>query len=158
MKTMVSLAVFLFASSVLADEYPSRKAGLWEVEVSMPDMPGQKMTQCIDAETDQALIVQSENLSSERCTRSEMTKQGADYVHESDCTFAGTRMVSTMVLSGDFETAYRGEMTTRYDPPLAGQTEMTMELTANYLGPCKDGQEPGDVYMADGTRINSVSK
>ena len=65
-----------------------------------------------------------------------------------------TRMVarSTMTVVGD--TAYHIEGSSTYDPPFMGIKQATTTVDARHAGPCKPGQQPGDVVTAGGKTIN----
>src|ERR1700704_1971584 len=52
---LTSTLILIGALPVLADELPSRKAGLWQLEMNIGGRIAQTMQQCIDAATDQMM-------------------------------------------------------------------------------------------------------
>ena len=67
------------------------------------------------------------------------------------------RMVSKTVFSGDFTSQYTGETTITYEPAVLGTSEQKMTISARWLGPCEAGQEPGDVILPGGMKMNIYS-
>ncbi|MCC6221031.1 MAG: DUF3617 family protein [Deltaproteobacteria bacterium] len=157
----IAFALFLVLPlGAVAEDYPSRKPGLWEIETSMPGMPGggNKMKHCIDAATDAAMMNAGKSMSEGMgCTKNEFGKRGANFVAESDCNANGTRMISKTVFSGDFSSNYSGEIVTKFEPPMAGMSEQKMTLSARWLGECEADQKPGDVIMPNGMKLNMNS-
>ena len=140
------------------EEFPSRKAGLWEVTTTMAGMPtNQTIKQCIDASTDKAMMKMGKNMDKKMgadCAKNEFRKEGDNFITEVDCKTGGTRMIAKSVFSGDFTSQYSGETTTKFDPPVMGMTERKMTLSAKWVGPCQAGQKPGDIIMANGMKMN----
>ncbi len=154
-----ALALHLVVRNVSADSLPTRKTGLWQIEMTT-DGAGpagaQSMKQCIDAATDQKMMKMGNDMAAQmgaKCEKQSIRKQGADYVAESDCSFSGTRMISKSVFTGDFNSAYSGDTSVTYNPPLMGMSTMAMKMKAKYLGDC-GALKPGDVVMANGMTIN----
>src|SRR4026208_1273999 len=80
-------------------------------------------------------------------SRQSVRREGGSVIVESVCQTEGSTATSRGVFSGDFASAYKGEMTTRLNPPLHGMAEMKMNFQARYTGPCAPGQKPGDVSV-----------
>jgi hypothetical protein len=59
-----------------------------------------------------------------------------------------------VIFTGAFESAYQGEISSTYDPPMAGMEEGKVLIAAKYLGPCGPDQRPGDVIMPGGMKFN----
>ncbi len=60
-------------------------------------------------------------------------------------------------MSGDFNSAYTIKITSKREgglaiPNMPAETQITIE--AKWTGPCKAGQKPGDVIMANGMKMN----
>jgi hypothetical protein len=53
------------------------------------------------------------------------------------------------VFAGDFDSSYT--MTVSGDGAAGGQS-LTME--AKWIGPCREGQKPGDIMMPGGIKLN----
>jgi hypothetical protein len=51
------------------------------------------------------------------------------------------------VFSGKFDSAYKGDIKSTYDPPMHGMRESSSTLEAKWLGPCGAGQKAGDIVM-----------
>lgn len=139
----------LLPSLAGAQDYPQRKAGLWEVAMTMQQgTPPQVVQQCIDANTDRQLMEHFGGMTKRDCAKNISRREGAGYVIESDCTIGGMKVVSKGTLTGDFNAAY----TMRMESTVNGKpTAMTMN--AKYLGACRPGQKPGDMVM-NGMTIN----
>jgi len=152
-----------FAITASAQDMPKRKSGLWEISMTSSAAPaatksagGIKMTQCVDQSRDDAFRQLGHQMEREsKCTRTNMQRGPGSMSFESTCDFAGTKMMSKSKITGDFDSAYRMEMTTRYDPPLMGKAEGSMVVEAKWLGACKPGQRPGDMTMPNGTTMNA---
>ena len=87
------------------------------------------------------------------CSKFDVRHVGNRYVSEAVCKLGDSRMVarSTMTVAGD--TAYRIEGSSSYDPPFMGIKDATTTVDAKHAGPCKPGQQPGDVVTAGGKTI-----
>jgi hypothetical protein len=141
----------LSAASAAADEAPSRKPGLWEVKTSIDD-GGRSVTlqQCIDAATDQMLQSSAGPFSAPICARRDVKKLEGGMTIDTQCTFNGKPASAHAVVTGSFDSTYTMRVTTEgADLPA---TRMTME--GKWLGACAAGQQPGDVIMAGGVKVN----
>src|SRR5262249_1850753 len=56
--------------------------------------------------------------------------------------------------TGSFDSAYRVETTSTYEPPMAGVKEGSAIIEARWLGPCKADQKPGDMILSNGMKFN----
>jgi hypothetical protein len=90
-------------------------------------------------------------------TQNEFRKEGKRFVHESDCTMDGMRIISKTVFSGDFSSKYYAETTTKFEDANKGMTEQNAVMNARWVGPCEADQKPGDVIVSDGLKINIIS-
>ena len=137
------------------DEMPSRKPGLWEVQVST-SQGAQVMKQCTDAETDKQMQ-EMVGKAGETCSKAKTTRQGDTYTAETECSIGGSKIKSKAVFQGDFNSRYTGEVQSSFDPPLMGMREDRTRLTARWVGPCEAGQKPGDVILPGGMKMNMNS-
>lgn len=146
MKRFLLLSMLcLLAAGASAADAPKRKSGLWEVSMSSPQMPTPMVSrQCVDEKTDDMSKGPSRG-GAQKCSKQSVRREGANVIVESVCQFDGTTATTHGVFSGDFTTSYKGEMTTRYAPPLHGTAETKMSFQARLTGPCAPGQKPGDV-------------
>jgi hypothetical protein len=123
----------------------------------MPSMGA--MQQCIDQNTDD-LMQQRAKKEKPDCSVMDVKPQGNKVIMHSVCKFEGTTATTDAVFTGAFDSAYKGDMKTRYNPPMHGVSESKMTMEAKWLGPCKPGQKPGDVIMPNmkGMNINEMMK
>ena len=147
MRNCIGFAVLCLACSVaFADDAPRRKSGLWEISMSSPQMPTPMVAkQCVDEKTDD--MTKRPSGGNEKCSKQSVKREGGNVVVESVCQIDGSTATSRGVFSGDFKSAYKGEMVTRFSPPLHGTTESKMNFQARLTGPCAAGQKPGEVTM-----------
>ena len=148
------------ASSALAADMPKRKSGLWEINTRMEGMPGMgPMQQCIDQNTDD-LMQQQAKKEKTSCSVMDIKPQGNKVTIHSVCKMEGSTATTDAVFIGAFESSYKGEMHTRFSPPMHGMSESKMSIDARWLGPCKAGQKPGDVTMPNmnGMNLNEMMK
>lgn len=135
-------------------DLPIRKEGLWQMSTIVSGAPATTSTLCMDKSFSKEMLQMGGSMQKELCSRNEMTRDG-DKVHmQSVCKFGESTATSkgTAVFRGD--TAYRMDMQSSYSPPLMGMKEAKTTVEAKWLGPCKPGQKPGDVTMANGMTFN----
>jgi len=135
-------------------DLPIRKEGLWQMSTIVSGAPATTSTLCMDKSFSKEMLQMGGSMQKELCSRNEMTRDG-DKVHmQSVCKFGESTATSkgTAVFSGD--TAYRMDMQSSYNPPMMGMKEAKTTVEAKWLGPCKPGQKPGDVTMANGMTFN----
>ena len=144
-----------------ADEMPQRKAGLWEIRMMMGGRemptPMRNIQQCTDAETDSMMSTNLGGPMGSECAKPTVTRTGRAITVDSTCKFAGVTTTTRAVFTGDFDSAYTVAVTSMPAAGAAnagspGQPQMTME--AKWLGPCREGQKPGDVIMPGGVKLN----
>jgi hypothetical protein len=159
--TLMGLALILAMPALAADDLPTRKAGLWEIEMTFVGrkLPVQKMRQCIDAASDKLMNNNFGNSTEQTCSKREITKSAGGMTVDSVCKFSGATTTSHAVVTGSFDSAYVMEVTSTREggrpiPGLAPGGATHMKLEAKWLGACEAGQKPGDVMMANGMKIN----
>ncbi|MHB1292644.1 MAG: DUF3617 domain-containing protein [Sulfuricella sp.] len=151
---LLALAAASLAGGALAADTPKRKTGLWEIKSQMEGMPSMgAMQQCIDQNTDD-LMQQRATKEKPDCSVMDVKPQGSKVTMHSVCKFEGTTATTDAVFVGAFDSAYKGDMKTRYNPPMHGVSESKMTMEAKWLGPCKPGQKPGDVIMPNMKNMN----
>ena len=137
----------LSAAVAFAQDAPKRKSGLWEISMSSPRMPGPMVSrQCVDEKTDDMAKGASRG-GAEKCSKKSVRRDGGNVIVESVCQIDGSTATTRGVFTGDFSSTYKGEMTTRFAPPLHGSAESKMSFQARHTGPCAPGQKPGDVAV-----------
>jgi len=157
---LLALVAASLAGALQAAEMPKRKAGLWEISTRMEGVPAMgAMQQCIDQNTDN-LMQQQAQKERPNCSVIDVKPLGNKVSVHSVCKVQGSTATTDAVFVGAFDSAYKGDMHTRFDPPLHGTSESRMSLDARWLGPCKPGQKPGDVIMPQvgGVNINEMMK
>ena len=142
------------AGTVAAQQLPARKPGLWEITMQVTNAPSQTTRQCIDARTDAQMQRFAQGTSQEQCARNTVRRDGDRYVGESECRLGASTMTSRSVFAGDFAKAYRGEVESRYAPPIAGVSQSKVTLTARRTGGCPAGWKPGDMEVPNMGRVN----
>jgi hypothetical protein len=143
------------STGTLAMDPPKRKSGLWEMKTAMEGMPANMgaMQMCVDEKSDDITRQQAEADTRRMCSKNEMRRDGNRLLMHSVCTFDKVTATTDAVFTGSFESGYRSEMRTSYNPPMMGRKESRMTIEAKWLGPCKAGQKPGDV-MINGMSFN----
>ena len=157
---LLGLATASLVGNALAADAPKRKSGLWEIKSQMGGMPDMgAMQQCVDQNTDN-LMQQRAKKEKPDCSVMDVKPQGNKVAMHSVCKFEGTTATTDAVFTGTFDSAYKGDMKTRYTPPMHGVSESKMTMEAKWLGPCKSGQKPGDVIMPNmkGMNMNEMMK
>jgi hypothetical protein len=140
-------------------ELPARKSGQWEIKM-IPDTPGaapeMSIEACVDAASDQEMMRAGLSMAEGMCSHQEIRQEGATYVIDSTCNIGPMKTESHIVISGDFQSAYKVNVTTVTTgamAPMAGTNEMVQE--ARWVGPqCTDGMVPGDMLMPGGRKVN----
>lgn len=151
------LAAAAIAMPAFALDYPARKPGLWEIQTGDGGKgPGHTMQQCIDAASDKSLREMGQGMGKEMCSKQELRLDGGKLVMDSVCKVGNTTATSHAVMSGDFNSAYRMESKSSYNPPLMGRAEGTSVIEARWVGPCRADQKPGDMVMPNGMKMNVI--
>jgi uncharacterized protein DUF3617 len=153
------LFIALFVMSGLAlgasSDLPKRRSGLWEIKMSNPKVKGaQAMQQCIDEKTDDLMKNNMAKTEKQSCSKNEMRREGDKLVAESTCKFDGSTAKTRAVFTGQFDSAYKADIKTTYEPPFHDMRESSAMIEAKWLGACKPGQKPGDISMPGMPDIN----
>ena len=143
-----SIFVIFSTASASAAELPARKAGLWEITIAGPHSI--KVRQCSDATSDQAMAQAGIGLPAD-CAKRDVQASGSTITIESVCRSAGRTTTSHIVITGSLESKYTMIMTSQAPGKSVGAS---MTLYAEWLGPCRPDQRPGDVIMPDGSKVN----
>jgi hypothetical protein len=144
-------------SSAGAQEFPIRRAGLWEVTINREGVPPQVMQQCTDAKTDRLMTAYGSGIGAELCSKQEMRKVGATLVIDATCKIGPMTAISQSVVSGDFNSNYTVTVTSKVQGVPAAAAALAGGATtirARWVGACKPGQRPGDIVMPGGKTMN----
>jgi hypothetical protein len=136
-------------------DYPLRKPGFWEMSIRV-DADGvplsTRMRQCVDAQSDR--LLQHYDMDTGDCKTQGPRRQGSTWVVDLvDCTFMGSKMTTRMVLSGDFQTNTRTELTHTWVPPIPGMLARRTIEGRWAAAACPAGWQPGDLEVSD-IRLN----
>ena len=154
------LALFialLIASPVAAASFdgPQRKPGLWEIKMSSGQMKGMHaVQQCVDEKTDDLMKNDMAENQKMQCSKNEIRKEADKVIAESVCKVENSTAKTRAVFTGRFDSAYKADIKTTYEPPMGGMKESSSVIEAKWLGPCKAGQKPGDMSMPGMPSIN----
>ena len=145
-------------TSAAAQDFPTRRAGLWEVTINHEggNAP-QTMQQCTDAETDKLMNAFGGDISSDLCSKQEVQKVGTTLVINAACQIGPMKSTSQSVVSGDFSSNYTVKVTSKVEglPAAAkGLTGGTTTIQARWVSACKPDQRPGDIVMPGGKTMN----
>ena len=162
MRVALSLVALVIAcgSPAAAQEFPVRRAGLWEVTMTQEGqkVPPQVRQQCTDAETDKLMNAFGGDISADLCSKQDVRKVGATLVINATCQIGPMKSTSQSVVSGDFNSNYTVKVTSKIEGLPAGipggMGGSTTTIQARWIGACKPDQKPGDIIMAGGQRMN----
>jgi hypothetical protein len=151
-RVIIGLAVLGCAAGSAAGnfEYPKRKPGEWQVTIHSANakLPPRVESVCLDAATDQLLYQVGLGATQKLCAESHWAHgAGGRIVADLTCQLGGThaRVHAEITVSGD--SAYHEDITTHYDPPLYGKSELVSTHDAHWLGVCPADMKPGDVVV-----------
>jgi hypothetical protein len=149
-------AAFLVAAPAFGEDIPRRKSGLWEIktQASGARTPAHSIEMCVDQKSDDAVQQATRAAPRNLCTKNDMKREADRLVIDSVCKFGETTATTHAVITGHFDSAYKVETTSTYDPPMAGIKEGSAVVEARWTGPCKADQKPGDVILSNGTKFN----
>ncbi|MDH3444419.1 MAG: DUF3617 domain-containing protein [Deltaproteobacteria bacterium] len=151
----VALLTISSTASAATFDSPKRKSGLWEIRITSAEAGGtHTIQQCVNEKTDDLMKNDMDGMEKSACSKSTLRKEGDKFVHESVCKVEGSTAKTRAVISGRFDSAYRVDTKSNYEPPMQGMRESSMKMDAKWLGPCKAGQKPGDVVMPGMPNIN----
>lgn len=158
MRNFVIITALVFSANLAnaaSSDLPKRKSGLWEIKMSSGAAKGsQTMQQCIDEKTDDMTKNQMAGTEKQSCSKNEFRREGDKTVVESVCRFSGTTSTTRAVFSGKFDSAYKADIKSSYEPPLHGMKESSSTIEAKWLGACQPGQKAGDISMPGMPNIN----
>lgn len=156
---VLAMLLALPAGAQQDQAFPRRKPGLWEVRSTSAHASGMPATShCVGEGSDVAVshLDRSSGIKGS-CTLGAFRRAGLAWVAESVCREGKTRVTSQAIASGDFATSYRIDTVVTYDPPLAGVKREDKEaIEARYVGPCGDGQKPGDMIIPGMGTLNMI--
>ncbi len=159
---LLFLALTLAAGAAQAEDKFQRKSGLWEVKrtSTRTEEKARVYQMCIDQASDNALRQLAEGMRNEKCETSKVAREGDKLIVDAVCKLGQTKTTAKThaVITGKFDSAYKIESKSTFDPPIRGKAEGTALLEAKWTGACKSDQKPGDVILPNGVKINVKSE
>jgi hypothetical protein len=143
------------AVQAIAADLPARKPGLWEVKTVTSSGQSVQLQQCIDAASDQAMQTGFGQTGQRDCAKRDVQKSGNTTTMDSVCTVNGKTMTAHAEITGSFDSEYTMKVTSQGE---ALPAPRTATINARWLGPCAADQKPGDLIMANGTKINLLNQ
>ena len=145
------------AATLTPSQTPKLRPGLWTMAAEGMPGAGAGTGLCVD-ETLQEQMSLLAGPAAADCTENSVTpRAGGGYAIRSVCpTGDGRTRTSQGTITGDFQTAYRTDLTVT----MSGEASdirngaMTMVATYTYAGPCPAGMRPGDFDVGGGVRMN----
>jgi len=139
------------ASSGDTDITANPKPGLWEMTMASANGPaGKPIRTCIGEPKPGTSAFAPPTSPGTTCARHDV-KRVADGVQvDMECTTEGIQTVSTMMVTGDFNSSFKNEMKmTMSGANLRASMpkDMAMTTEAKYLGACPADMKPGEVRM-----------
>jgi hypothetical protein len=152
---VTAAAVALAAMPSLGDDLPKRKTGLWEIKTSSAAVKDEvrSVHMCVDQASDN-LTGQAASTAKQMCSKTDMQRAGDRLTIDSICKFGPTTATTHSVITGNFDSVYRVDTSSTYDPPMGGMKQSHAVIDARWIGPCKADQRPGDVILGNGVKIN----
>ena len=140
----------------LAADLPVLKSGLWEVLRASAQQGDQKhlTTMCLDDSVQAEMREFSMGVAKEMCTQNDRQVEGNRMIVKATCKLGPTTMKTESVMVFNGNTAYHTDSSERYDPPFMNMSETKSTIDGKWTGPCKPGQQPGDIVTETGQTIN----
>lgn len=144
------------AGTVSAAEPPVLKAGLWEVARSSDTQPSEKhiTTMCLDDSVQAEMREFGMGMAKEMCSQTDRQAEGNRMTVTATCKLGSTTMKTKSVMVFNGNVSYHTEGTATYDPPFMNMTQSKSTLDGKWVGPCKPGQQPGDITTETGQTLN----
>ena len=155
---LLGLTLTLTSSLALADSFPDREPGLWEISITNGNSQApQGMKECIDSATDAKMMQMGTDITKSMngtCSQQDLKRTPSGFESNSECKMMGSTIKSKATFSGDFKRTYFGEIVSTFTPPLMGQSTSTTKITAKHTGSCGADMKPGEIIMANGIKMN----
>jgi hypothetical protein len=140
---------------------PQRKPGLWKQTMSMEGLPfSQTVTLCLDAQSDKQVAWWAQQGARSGCAKNDVAQQAdGSWKFSSVCELAGgVKMQSEGTASGDFSSKYRLTATTTTSGAKNEQFNgsHTVNIDAEWTGPCPAGMKGGDMQLPNGQIVNTL--
>jgi hypothetical protein len=152
---VAAASVALTAMPSFGDDLPKRKSGLWEIKTSSDAVKDEvrSVHMCVDQKADN-LTGAAASTAKQMCSKTDMQREGNRLTIDSVCKFGPTTAITHSVITGNFDSVYRIDTSSTYDPPMGAMKQSHATIDARWIGPCKTDQRPGDVILGNGVKIN----
>jgi len=157
--TTALFALTFVAAGALAADLPTLKSGAWEVTRSSPgDTSGKRhlTTMCLDESVQAQMRDFGMGMAKDMCTKNDTRVEGSRVLSSATCKMGATTLNTESVMTFA-PTSYHTEISATYDPPMANLRESKTVLDGKWIGPCKAGQQPGDMTLETGQTLNMRS-
>ena len=153
---LVAAALVLPAIADAAEfDFPPRKAGQWQIEMTPESSPAMIMDICLDEATDRQMMQAGMSISDGMCSDIDMNEAGGAITIDATCTMGAMKTVSHTVVTGDFQSAYDMTITSTIEGGPPGMpANSTIVQHARWVGDCGSGLAPGDMMMPGGRKMN----
>lgn len=132
---------------------PSRKPGLWELNMTVNQGPDATLQMCVDEETDKEMMDASLSIVTSICPMPTWSRDGNAIVILADCQIStGRTVVSRAELKGDFQSLYMFKVHTKTG--VGESSTVDLEHEYSWIGPtCPEGLRPGFVRLPNGGKM-----
>jgi hypothetical protein len=157
MQRLTAIALIAVASTVGAQDFPKLKAGLWTTTMTTPGREKQEArvsTLCLDDSVQQEMYKMSTGMMAGMCSKHDLKITANKVTTEAVCDLGASKMRSESVMTLTGNSAYHTEAHASFDPPMNGMKESTTIIDGKHVGPCKPGQQPGDMTLPNGQTMN----
>jgi hypothetical protein len=152
------ISISSLVSPAVADSFPTRRAGLWEATISLNGGGAPQVSkQCVDASTEESLRgLVGQGGPKGMCAVNTVEKVADGYKMHTECSIAGSSMVTDGSFTGDFEREYRGSLVSVMEPAMVGTGRTETTIHAVYKGDCPSDMKPGDISVNGGAVVNAT--
>jgi Protein of unknown function (DUF3617) len=129
------------ASATSDTTMPDMKAGLWEIKINHVGGDGQAhggvTQQCLDsAAMAQAKVTAADYLKA-NCSKNKTQRAGDTWTNDLVCKSGGSIMTTHTVTAMVGDGAYHTDLSTTFDPPVAGNANSTTTMDGKWISACK---------------------
>jgi len=156
-RLLAGIALFGSLAVAGAQELPPRQPGLWkQTQYEGKDaQTAEVIYQCVDEASDEKFRAMAKKMAS--CTEEPVKRKGNTMVGRNVCQVMGSRVTTEYVISGNMKTEFRIDSRSTHEPPLFGQAQSETVILAEWQGPCKPGQKPGDMIIEEDGETGTLS-
>jgi hypothetical protein len=148
----------LAGASAFADDIPVLKSGLWVLSRSTSEQSDKRMTtMCLDESVQAEMREFGLGVAKEMCSKSDRRVEGNRLTMDAVCKLGVTTMTTHSVMTFTGNTAYHTQGSATYDPPMMNMSESKSSIDAKWVGDCPAEQQPGDITLESGQKVNIKS-